>query len=413
MNESRVDMVQLQRRDPQAWTAMLAGQDGLEDVVVEAVTAQPLQFNNSTTDYSRRVTRYLVSMGNTSDPVPFIAKKTEPNEALFYRDLAPKIPFVAPRCWFTHIFEENGWVIIDDVPDHIPRERWSSQDVEEVIGDIAMFHVAYWAQSELTEHYPWLPHFIGRGQKTYSLDQLRQEQKVYFEEGPAALLSEHALQHVGRLAPNFLEAANGLAVMGALGGWPGVLGESHLAAAADLLDDPVPLLDPLLHLPPTLLHGDLQKLHWNLTLFQERRLLDWRKVSIGPAIYDLINFQEQFDLLFTRDGLPYVYGPQNSPATEETILDSYMLAMKKKLGSKFDAREMRQALPAARCLYILTTWFPYFATWFNHLPDKYTWQRINRMTDAELMGRSLPPMLGYRSHLQNVFQRFLQAYRML
>ena len=34
-----------------------------------------------------------------------------------------------------------------------------------------------------------------------------------------------------------------------------MLGESHLAAAADLLDDPVPLLGTLEDLPWTLLHG--------------------------------------------------------------------------------------------------------------------------------------------------------------
>jgi hypothetical protein len=413
MNESRVDVAQLQKRDPQAWTALLAGYDGLEDVVVTAVTAVPLHQEGASNGYSRRVVRYLVSLANTSDPIPFIAKKTGPEEAFFYRDLAATIPDVAPRCWFTHVVGEDGWVILDDVPNHVAIERWSPVDVDNVINDMVMFHVTYWDQPDLSIHYPWLPHFVGRRQQTYTWEQLRREHAVYFEEGPAALISDHALQHLGHLAPLFLEAANGLAVMRALGGWPGVIGESHLAAAADLLDDPLPMLEPLLRLPPTLLHGDMNKRHWHLTLFQEQRLLDWRKVVSGPAICDLISFQEQFDLLFTKDGIPAIHVDGTSVATEETIIDSYILAMKAELGSQFDARQMRQALPAARCLQILTTCFPHFATWFNRMPDKYTWQRVNRMPDADLTGRALLPIVGYRPYLRDVFRRFLQAYRML
>jgi len=392
---------------------MLAGHDGFEDMVVTAVTAVPLHSEGAGNDYSRHVARYLVSMANTSDPVPFIGKKTSIAEALFYRDLAATLPEIAPRCWYANVVDEEGWVILDDVPNHVTGGRWSPVDVDNVIHDMVIFHAAYWDQPDLGDHFTWLPHFIGRSQKTYTWEQLRREHTVYFEEGPAALISDHALQHLGYMAPRFLAAANGLAVMRALGGWPGVIGETHLAAAADLLDDPLPMLEPLGRLPLTVLHGDLNKSHWRLTLFQEERLIDWRNIAIGPAVCDLISFQEQFDLLFTRDGLPPVRGDGSSAVSEETIIDSYLLAMKDKLGPRFNARQMRQALPAARCLQILTTSFPHFATWFNRMPDKYTWQRVNRMTDAELAGRALLPMLGYRPYLRDVFRRFIQAYRML
>ena len=413
MNESRVDVGQLQKRDPHAWTTVLAGHVGLEDVAVTAVNAVPLHPEGTGKGYSNRVVRYLVGLANASDPIPFIGKKTSPEEALFYRDLAGTIPTVAPRCWFAHVVGEDGWVILDDVPNHVAIGCWSPVDVENVIHDMVMFHVAFWDLPDLSIHYPWLPHFVGRSQKTYTWEQLRWEHAVYFEQGPAAIISDHALQHLGHLAPLFLKAANGLAVMRALGGWPGVIGESHLAAAADLLDDPLPVLEPLLRLPPTLLHGDMNKRHWQLTLFQEQRLLDWRNVAIGPSICDLISFLEQFDLLFTQDEMTAIQIDGNSLATEETIIDSYLLAMKAELGPQFDARQMRQALPAARCLQIMKTCFPHFATWFNRMPDKYTWQRVNRMTDVELAGRAWQPMVGYRPYLRDVFERFLQSYRML
>jgi hypothetical protein len=413
MNEPRVDVVQLLRRDPQAWTALLSGAEGLEDVVVTAVTAQPIQRKRSLLDKSPRVTRYLIGLANHSDPVTLIGKETNEMEALFYRDLAPSLPYVVPRCWLTHIADERGFVVLDDVPNHVARQDWSAEDVEDVIDDMAAFHATYLEQPGFRAEYPWLRHFIDREQRTYDWPELRASHTPFFEEGPGAIISDHSLSHVGRLAPRFLEAANGLVVMRALGGWPGVMGESHLAAAADLLDDPVPMLDPLQRLPDTLLHGDMHSYHWHITLFEERRLLDWSSVTLGPGILDLVSLQEQFDLLLTDDDPPSLYVRQQSPVSEETMIDSYMLAMKANMGSRFNSREARRAIAAARCLHVLTNWFPYFATWFDQMPDVYTWQRINRLAEDVLVDPSLQPLVGYRPYLKRVFRRFLQAYRTL
>jgi hypothetical protein len=191
------------------------------------------------------------------------------------------------------------------------------------------------------------------------------------------------------------------------------MGESHLLAVSDLLDDPVPMLEPLSRLPQTLLHGDMHMYHWHVTLFDQRRLLDWAKVTVGPSIYDLVSFQERFDLLFSGDELRPVYAREHAPIDEETIIDSYMLAMKTQLGKQFDAREMRRSLAAARCLYVILNWFPYFAGWFDQMPDAYTWQRVNRMPIDDMPATKVRTMLVYRPFLKRVFRRFLQAYRML
>lgn len=413
MNEPRVDIVQLLRRDPQAWTALLSSAEGLEDIVCTAVTAQPIQRKRAISDQSPRVTRYLISIANQSDPISLIGKETNLREALFYRDLAPSLPYIAPRCWLVHLAEDRGFVILDDVPNHVAREDWSAEDVEDVIDDLAALHAAFMDQPDFEAEYPWLAHFIDRQDHTYTWAELQASHTLFFEEGPAALLSDHALNHAGRLAPRFLEAANGLVVMRALGGWPGVLGESHLTAAADLLDDPVPMLDPLQQLPDTLLHGDMHSYHWQVTLFDERRLLDWSNAMRGPGILDLVSLQEQFDLLLTEEDGPAVHVRQDSPISEETMIDSYLLAMKANLGPRFDAREVRRAIAAARCLHTLTNWFPYFATWFDQMPDVYTWQRINRLAENVIVDPSLQPLVGYRPYLKRVFRRFLQAYRML
>lgn len=409
MDQPKLDVAQLQKRDPVAWTALLRNQSEAEDVIVTAVSAEPLR-KPAGNGCHQHVNRYLVALARHSDPITFIGKRTGPIETYFYQYIAPLIPGLAPRCWFTHLAADEGWVILDDVPNHRPPERWAPEDIEAVIDDMTSLHATFWRQQQQLQS-GGLPHFID--EKQYSWRQLRREQAVYFEEGPAAAISEHSIKSAGRLAPLLLQAANGLVVIRSLGGWPGILGESHLAAAADLLDDPVPLLEPLRNLPLTLIHGNPHTYHWHLTLFGERRLLDWQKVMIGPGIYDLIYFLEQFELLYKSSAAWHVDVRQERPATEETIVDSYMLAMSRKLGSQFNARAARQAIPAARCLYVLTNWFPYFAGWFSEMPNKYTWQKINRMNDEQLAGTNFQSIVHFRPYLASVFRRFLRAYRTL
>jgi hypothetical protein len=409
MNESKLDVAQLQKRDPTAWTALLCSELEAENVVVTAVSAEPLRtlFPHSN---SRQVMRYVLTLTDHTDPITFIAKHTNGTEAVFYRDITPRIPSLAPRCWFAHIVGDEGWIVMDDVPNHFPPHKWSSDDVEDVIGDMVSLHTTFHNRAAEMRSYGF-PHFIG--EREYTWQELRQEQAVYFEEGPAALLSEHAIHSAGQLAPVLLQAANGLSVMRALGGWPGVLGESHLTVAADLLDDPVPILEPLVNLPETLLHGDPHCHHWHLTLFDERRLIDWQQAVVGPGVCDLVSLLEQFDLLYEDGSRWNIQVRSERPATEETIIDSYLLAMRNRLGSSFDARAVRQAIPAARCLYVLTNWLPHFATWFSQMPNKYTWQKVNRMSDEQLTGTIFQPLIGFRPYLAAVFQRFLRAYRTL
>jgi hypothetical protein len=323
---------------------------------------------------------------------------------------------------------------LTDVPNDYTPDRWTRQDVEDVVGDLADLHAAFWnddpAAGQSGRGLDTFEHFVGGSRDRYTWETLRREEAVYFDEGPGALISEHSLEHAGRLAPRLLQAANGLVVMRELAGWPGVLGETHLSAVADLLDDPVPMLRPLLELPTTLLHGAPHPYHWRLSFFGDRRLIDWREATLGPGILDLVYFLEQFPLLYAGNlsthprttlsaGNGHRWGEHGicirgaEPADEETIIDSYMLAMSTRLGDRFSARLMRQAIPAARCLYVLTQSFPLFATWFDDMPAKFTWQKANRMSDSELSGTWLWPLAGYRRYMTGVFSRFLHAFRTL
>ena len=409
MDQSRLDIAQLQKRDPVAWTDLLHLEPKLADVVVTAVAAQSL-YKAQTDDLETRVVRYLLNLEGYSDPISLIGKQTNRSELIFYRDIAAQIPGLAPRCWYTHLDGHKGWIVLDDVPDDFPPANWTGDDVEAIINKLSSLHTHYWQQNSQMQSMG-LVHFIGK--RKFTLAELQQSHEIYFEEGPAAILSEHAINSGGELAPLLLQAANGLAVIRSLDGWPGILSESHLAAATDLLDDPLPMLQPLRDLPVTLLHGNPFSYHWRSTFLGERRLIDWQKTAVGPGICDLVNFIEQFDLLYTgATRWPMQMRPE-WPLSEETMIDSYLLSLSAKLGTEFNARAMRQAIPAARCLYVIINWFPYFAGWFADMPNRYTWQKINRMTDEQLIGTAFEPIAGFRPYLTGVFRRFLQAYRML
>lgn len=408
MDKSKLDIAQLQQRNPVAWTNLVQSALENDEVMVTAAHAVPVRAYPRMSSRSL-LFRYLLTLADHSDPIAYIGKKTNHVEARFYLNIAPQLPYLAPGCPIASISGDDSWIVIDDVPDHFPPHKWTPGDVEGVILGLTHLHAKFWGQTgELQDH--GMPQFVGPA--TQTLQELKADHETFFEDGPATIISEHAISSAGNLAPLLLKAANGLTVMRDLGGWPGILGESQLSAASDLLDDPVPMLEPLKDLPLTLIHGDPSSYHWRLTLFDELRLFNWQNAAVGPAIFDLVSFLEQFDLL-------YVDEPQGmrmrraGHTSEETMIDSYLLSMSSRLGSSFDARAARNAIAAARCLFILTNWFPQFSKWFTEMPNKYAWQKVNRMSDDRLAESVFRPMITLRPYLAAVFQRFLEAYRTL
>jgi len=414
MGQSQLDVGQLQKRDPAAWSSLL--RLDLEDanVQVTAVTAEPIRVSPKG-HYRHHVNRYILTLEGCNDPITLIGKLTNREETLFYEELSVHLPALTPRCLYTHqsedpSHEDSGWIVLEDLPNDYAAASWTPTDVEMLIEQMASLHTFFWQRADELRDVGF-PHFVEG--KDYTWDELRRDQAVYFEQGPATVLSQHAIHNAGRLAPTLLEAANGLTVIRSLGGWPGILGESHMQAVADLLDDPVPMLEPLKRLPGTLFHGNPHAHHWHISLLGDYRLLDWHELRIGPGIFDLVSFMEQFDLLYENDSRSQIVIRQERPLTDETMIDSYLLTMSARLGSEFDARAARLAIPAARCLYVLSSWLPHFASWFSDMPNKYTWQKINHMSDEQLAGTAFHSIIHFRPYLSGVFDRFLQAYKTL
>ncbi len=403
---------ELQSLNPAAWTALLDRRPDVRGTIVTAVEKECIGGGCD-------LVRYLLSLEGYLEPTTLIGKKTNVSEALFYRDIAPTLPFKTPQCWFSYVADGKSWVVLDEIHNDHPRVQWTSDDVERIILHMSQLHSAFWNQHQFLRQVGFEPRLaevednaFGAGSQTSGQARLgpalqRKAGQSRIDEWMAdnhVSVSKHAIRSAGRLAPDLIRAAKGLEVMRAIGGWPGVVEEAHMAAAADLLDDPLPMLYTLRQLPVTLVHGNPGAAKWYVTLFDDYYLLDWNQAAIGPGIYDLVTFIEQFDMVEETAG-PWRTNVR-WPATEETMEDSYILAMGRYLGSHFNARAQRLAIPAARCLYVLTHWFPRIAGWFQQeQPHLDVGQSPNGTITAELG--------ALRPHLSRVFDRFAVACQAL
>lgn len=405
---------ELRSLEPIAWTRLLEQDQEIHGARVTAVSPE------KTT--SSELTRYLLTLEGYSEPISLLGKQTNALETQFYQTIAPYLSVLVPKCWFAHLDGDDSWVVLSEVYDDWSPCHWTTLDVETIIRDICDLHATFWSQDDELENGAWpflLPkrgsrsgkQLMNRPSSPWASETITQLQRYLPPVGGNLYLSNHTAQSAGPLMPKLQAAALGLEKMRLLGGWPNIFGDQHFLAVADLLDDPVPMLQPLQQLPATLLHGKLSPCHWRVNLFNEHYLVNWDDMQAGPGIFDLVHFIEEFDLLSDEFG----WRTRSAwPVLEETMIDSYLLNMGRRLGADFNASAVRQAVPAARCLYVITTWLPRFATWFHTLPENEAdWQDFNEMCDEELAEAGFDLMAGIRPYLTNLFQRFLSAYRLL
>lgn len=388
-------------RDPAAWTTILQQRADTRAVSVTHVSAAALD---------RGLIRFSLKLAGQSDPITLIGKRTNATEAAFYRDLGPRLGFLTAPCWYSYVGEERGWVVIEDVPDNRPPEKWGDRDVERVVANLAALHIAHWNRPTELRSYAWLPWFLWSTTPHETWSPLADN--VRLRRPAAELVSPHAIATAGPLTLEFYRAATCLATLQKLGGWPGVIDQSFLDAVADLLDDPVPMLYPLRSLPSTLLHGEPAPRHWRLTLFGDCNLLDWQGVSIGPSVCDLVSFVENVEQVNTL-----AVGEQPREVTQlrmETLVDGYLLRMYEALWPLFNPRELRKALPAAQCLYVLTQWLPLLSHWFDPLAEEdATLAGSGRISDQSLLEAGCIAAVRHRPYLAELVQRFMQAFRAL
>jgi hypothetical protein len=414
----------LQKLDPAAWTTLLREDPRNESISVKVVRAEKLS-------HAPTLTRYLITLDGHPEPVSLIGKQTNSGEARFFQDASDQLPGIVPRCWFSHVTGGRSWILVDEVHnDHRPA-NWTAQDVEWALADLATLHATFWEHEAYLSSLGWHKLLAATidgespdpaaGSDQVTSPQTREKpagsakSNLRFQEfrpGRTELVSSHALQAAGTLARSFLQVADGLRLLRTIGGWPGILKEKHLLAFADLLDDPVPMLQILREQPVTLLHGNPAADKWHLGLLGERHLVGWQDVTIGPAVYDLVSFINQFPLLNDPGRGFLVRGEW--PLSEETMIDSYLLDMGSLLGTDFQATSVRRAIPAARCLHVMLTWLPRLANWLAMAGgERDTWQEMTHMTDEDLLASGFSEMVALRPYFGRLFEDFFEAYRAL
>jgi len=390
-----ISVQELQNLEPAAWRRLLRepGSSAVMPIVhveVEECSCCP------------NLVRYLLELANERDTLPLVGKWTTAVEARFYRDMAAALSDFTPRCWLSHLNQEQSWLILSDVSGHFEPAAWTEGDLERMVGVLAAVHTAFWKNGPVLA---WLPHLLhGSAKQEQAIRELVAlfHGAAYYPGPYQAALSEHAVRRSGRLAPMLLQAGLAVTLLRRLGGWPEVVSERVLAAVADLLDDPVPMIQPLLELPICLLHGNPAPHHWQLNLLGGVYLLGWEAAVSGPAVYDLMSYIEQ---LYQTPVLAGRF-------CEETVVDSYLLRMSSRLGKRFPARPTRLALPAARALYLLAVELPKLVPLLRpllrqpELPEQ-------GLTDEWLQAAGALQLIEQRPFLTAMFGRLWRAFKLL
>lgn len=412
-----VKFEELKKLRPSAWTSLISQELG-------SVDARVISIERELVPDQPTMERYLLTLAGYREPVSLMGKHTNALEATFYEDLAPFVDSIPPTCLFSHVSGDQSWLILKEAYNDWTMDKWTFTDIESIVIQLASLHAEYWdgesrlsgygletLLSESLSENEWENRRKDRGDKLISSMQLNEsEDRIASQPTESSyFLSEHALRSLGNLDKLFNRSLKGIEALLLAGGWPGIIDDKHLEALIELLDDPLPVLHPLRHLPATLLHGDPAPGNWHISLFDDIRLLNWTDIVIGPGIYDLVNFIEQLDLLEKPNG-DWEYREHWS-VSEETIIDSYILEMRQKLGTQFNSREVRQAVSAARCFYLLSKWLPRFDDWFKvEKVDKEVWLEFAEMSDDQLRELGFGQVANLRPYLKNLFDRFLVAY---
>ncbi len=413
-------IVDLKKLRPSAWSRLLDQNPATRGTVVTGVSRESGLLDADSE-------RYIMQLDGYQESAVLIGKNTNALEATFFADLSPHLSSLTPYCWLSYAAGAQSWVILDEVYNDWPMNKWTATDLELIVNQLILLHTEYWERDShlldfgletrfsesLSPHQRNLDTEKTQEPRSRGLQPRSHDQRIDDDRLAAVpLLSEHALNSAGELAPILSQAASGLQAILMMDGWPGVIEKEHIEALIDIIDDPVPVLYPLRQAAVTLCHGNPGPKNWSISLFGETKLLNWNNINIGPGIYDLISFIEQYQLVEAPDGI--LQQREIWPLNEETIIDNYLLGMGNRLGNRFDARAVRETIPAARSLYILTEWLPKFNKWLNEdyvIEDRLA--ELGKMSDLELTKLGLGEMISLRQYFTGLFDRFLDSYHAL
>ncbi|HSH05311.1 MAG TPA: hypothetical protein VLL52_22540 [Anaerolineae bacterium] len=400
-----INIEALKNKDVAAWTALIRQRPPLTTARVSSVVEEKVW-------PWAHLTRYEISLVGQSDPITLMGIETSETVVHFYQTVAQELRGMVPYCWWAQLDDEDeGWVVVADAADDYRPMVWGQSDVEGVLRRLAEMHSRFWGRYRWLEKQSWMRAYPGVANAPNLLMSWseRRDEEEEVRHGRGDLLSAHAVRSAGDLAWELRWAAKGVAVMRDAGGWPSVIDEEVLGALLDLLDDPVPMLQPLRGLPVTFVHGNPFPHHWHVAMDGGEQLLGWQRPLLAPPIIDLVAFCEGFPLVRNHRG-QWQLRPFGAPeVSEQTMIDGYLVHMSRLLGTRFNAREMRQALPAARCLHFLIHWCPQIGAWLaptDDWPSQFNLPQPIRRQDFQTVG-------VWQTYMAEAADRFLFAYRAL
>ena len=401
-----MNVQQLKDRSIEAWTWLIRQQKKLHTETVVGVHSEELE---------RGRTRFLLTLSDYSEPLSVIAFETNKTESAFYGRIASGLNGIAPTPWFDWQDRDGGWVVVEEGgPFHSPA-TWSRLDLERVTERLAGLHSAWWGAEELKRidlpKHPVVQSF-DISTKANSSHPANQNSG-----GPqtGSLLS--TMQSRGQAIPELMIAQVGFKMLRKLGGWPDLIEGVHLSALDHLLQEPAIMLQPLQHVPFTLLHGQPVSENWQINLMDKTQLVNWRNVCIGPAVCDLAIFIE--DYIFWHTPRPDLH--RTIPGSlEEMLVDGYLMNLGEHVALEGETRPgssrhlRRHALPAAICWHTVSHWLPTFVNWFGRMPaSRHSWEVIEDLNPESIKAWGLHELAAYRPVLGSIFHRFLNAYKLL
>ncbi len=296
-------------------------------------------------------------------------------EASFYRTLASQLPVRTPHLLLTaddiigepsvplvvcasnslavnwdEMCGNSDWVLMEALPSEMvwPRASWTGEHYRLALQALADLHATWWGQPPDPADYPWV--WTPTGHHTDGLVREARAGLIEIEQAP------------------WLEQ---------------LFSKERLHAWLRVLDDPPCLLDLLVRMPQTLIHGD----YWpgNIAIRADGpAVFDWQLVGVGAAAYDLACFHSSSRWWFGR-----------IPMSLVEIRNHYLKCLSERLDERVDRYSFDMAMDAARAWRFAVLWPPVIAENHAGLLARAGYMRATAIEPAFASLRRCVGYMGY------------------
>lgn len=230
-------------------------------------------------------------------------------EVGMYLSLATELPVRTPA--LIAAAPTGDWLVLEAVRPVRRADRWKADDYAKAVRDLAALHERFWGLQEDLTAFPWLGRPLEADFGVHIAAAAQAIERMVTSGRPEALASRP--ERVAMLA--------------------------QLTAQADRV------VQPLLDLPATLLHGD----YWpgNIAVVREGRqvVYDWQMASVGPGVLDLFTFVTKSQWSFGA-----------LPVEEAELVECYRSELAERTGERWSEAAWDAIWDHARLWRFLQEW---------------------------------------------------------